>query len=107
MCDFGYDVSDYRGIHPMFGTMDDFNNLLEETHKRGMKLILDLVPNHTSHEHPWFLESRSSRDNPKRDYYIWRDPALMEVLPTTGNLCLVALLGNMMNTLDSTSFINF
>lgn len=75
MHDFGYDVSDYCGIHPMFGTMDDFDRLLAETHKRGMKLLLDLVPNHTSDEHPWFLESRSSRDNPKRDWYLWRDPA--------------------------------
>src|SRR5215216_5012638 len=75
MHDFGYDVSDYCGIHPMFGTMDDFDRLLDETHKRGMKLLLDLVPNHTSDEHPWFIESRSSLDNPKRDWYIWRDPA--------------------------------
>lgn len=75
MHDFGYDVSDYCGIDPMFGTMEDFDRLLEETHKRGMKLLLDLVPNHTSDEHPWFVESRSSRDNPKRDWYIWRDPA--------------------------------
>ena len=74
MHDFGYDVSDYCDIHPMFGTMADFDRLLEETHKRGMKLVLDLVPNHTSDEHPWFLESRSSRDNPKRDWFIWRDP---------------------------------
>ena len=75
MHDFGYDVSDYRGIHPLFGTIDDFDRLLAETHRRGMKLLLDLVPNHTSDEHPWFIESRSSRDNPKRDWYIWRDPA--------------------------------
>lgn len=75
MHDFGYDVADYTGIHPLFGTMADFDHLLAETHRRGMKLILDLVPNHTSDEHPWFLESRSSRDNPKRDWYIWRDPA--------------------------------
>ena len=75
MHDFGYDVSDYCGIHPMFGTMDDFDRLLDETHKRGMKLLLDLVPNHTSDEHPWFIESRSSRGNPKRDWYLWRDPA--------------------------------
>src|SRR5215207_3349379 len=75
MHDFGYDVSDYRGIHPIFGTMDDFDRLLAETHRRGMKLLLDLVPNHTSDEHPWFLESRSSRENPKRDWYIWHDPA--------------------------------
>ena len=75
MHDFGYDVADYCGIHPMFGSLDDFDHLLEETHKRGLKLILDLVPNHTSNEHPWFVESRSSRDNTKRDWYIWRDPA--------------------------------
>ena len=75
MHDFGYDVADYCGIHPTFGTMADFDRLLEETHRRGLKLILDLVPNHTSDEHPWFVESRSSRDNPKRDWYIWRDAA--------------------------------
>jgi alpha-glucosidase len=76
MHDFGYDVADYCGIHPLFGTMADFDRLLAEVHRRGMRLILDLVPNHTSDEHPWFIESRSSRDNPKRDWYIWRDPAL-------------------------------
>jgi alpha-glucosidase len=75
MHDFGYDVADYRGIHPMFGSMEDFDRLLDQVHARGMKLILDLVPNHTSDEHSWFIESRSSRDNPKRDWYIWRDPA--------------------------------
>ncbi len=75
MFDFGYDVADYTGIHPLFGTMADFDRLLAEVHRRGMKLILDLVPNHTSDEHPWFVESRRSRDNPKRDWYIWRDPA--------------------------------
>ena len=73
MADFGYDISDYRGIHEIFGTMQDFDKLLEEIHNRGMKLILDLVPNHTSDQHPWFLESKSSRDNPKRDWYIWKD----------------------------------
>src|SRR4051794_17474500 len=75
MADFGYDVADYTGIEPLFGTMDDFDRLLADIHRRGMKLILDLVPNHTSDRHPWFLESRSSRDNSKRDWYIWRDPA--------------------------------
>lgn len=74
MADFGYDISDYTAIHPLFGSMDDFDQLISETHKQGLKLILDLVPNHTSEEHPWFLESRSSRENPKRDWYIWRDP---------------------------------
>jgi len=72
--DNGYDISDYQDIMEEFGTMEDFNHLLSETHKRGMKLILDLVVNHTSDEHPWFIESRSSKDNPKRDWYIWADP---------------------------------
>jgi alpha-glucosidase len=75
MADFGYDVADYTGIDPLFGTLADFDRLLAEAHARGMKVILDYVPNHSSDEHPWFLESRSSRDNPKRDWYIWRDPA--------------------------------
>ena len=74
MADFGYDVADYTGIHPLFGSMDDFDTLLEAVHAKGFKLILDLVPNHTSNEHPWFKESRSSRDNPKRDWYLWKDP---------------------------------
>jgi len=74
MADFGYDISDYRGIWPTFGTMADFDELLQRIHEAGMKLILDLVPNHSSDEHPWFQESRSSRDNPKRNWYIWQDP---------------------------------
>ncbi|HTF81622.1 MAG TPA: alpha-amylase family glycosyl hydrolase, partial [Cytophagales bacterium] len=65
MADFGYDISDYKGIHPMFGSTEDFDALLKEVHNRGMKLLLDLVPNHTSDQHPWFLESKSSKDNPK------------------------------------------
>ncbi|MEW9669421.1 alpha-glucosidase [Ammoniphilus sp. 3BR4] len=69
--DNGYDISDYKGIMADFGTMKDFDQLLEEVHKRDMKLIMDLVINHTSDEHPWFIESRSSKDNPYRDYYIW------------------------------------
>ena len=73
MADFGYDVSDYRGVDPTFGTLDDFDRLLAAAHARGLKLILDYVPNHTSDRHPWFLESRSSRSNPKRDWYVWRD----------------------------------
>ncbi|MDT0643075.1 alpha-amylase family glycosyl hydrolase [Zunongwangia sp. F363] len=75
MADFGYDVSDYTGIHPLFGNMEKFDQLLKEVHEKGMKMILDLVPNHTSNEHPWFQESRKSRTNPKRDWYIWKDPA--------------------------------
>ncbi|MGX2040430.1 alpha-amylase family glycosyl hydrolase [Methylocaldum sp. MU1018] len=75
MHDFGYDVADYTNVDPLFGNLNDFDRLLDSLHARGMRLILDFVPNHTSNEHPWFRESRSSRDNPKRDWYIWRDPA--------------------------------
>jgi alpha-glucosidase len=73
MRDFGYDVADYCGIDPVFGTDADFDELLSGVHARGMRLLLDWVPNHTSSDHPWFVESRSSRDNPKRDWYVWRD----------------------------------
>jgi len=75
MADFGYDVADHCDIDPMFGAMAQFERLLEDAHERGLKVILDYVPNHTSDRHAWFLESRASRDNPKRDWYIWRDPA--------------------------------
>ena len=75
MADFGYDIADYTGIDPLFGTMADFDALVSAAHASGFKLILDLVPNHTSDQHPWFVESRSSRDNGKRDWYIWREPA--------------------------------
>ncbi|MEP9369568.1 alpha-amylase family glycosyl hydrolase [Xanthobacter sp. VNH20] len=75
MADFGYDVSDYVGIDPLFGTVEDFDRLVTAVHGRGMKLLLDLVPNHTSDQHVWFRQARASRDNPKRDWYIWRDPA--------------------------------
>ena len=75
MVDNGYDVSDFKDIDPMFGDLSDFDELLKEVHARGMKLILDFVPNHTSDQHPWFLESRSSEVSPKRDWYVWLDPA--------------------------------
>jgi len=74
MHDFGYDVADYCNIEPLFGTLADFDQLLAEAHQRDLKIILDLVPNHSSSDHVWFQESRSSKDNPKRDWYIWRDP---------------------------------
>lgn len=70
--DNGYDISDYCSIYPPFGTMDDFDLMLKEMHKRGIRLIMDLVVNHTSSEHPWFIESRKSKDNPYRDFYIWK-----------------------------------
>ncbi|WP_046868497.1 alpha-amylase family glycosyl hydrolase, partial [Microvirga massiliensis] len=75
MADFGYDVADYCNIDPLFGTLADFDVVLSEAHRRGLKVILDFVPNHTSDQHPWFAESRSARDSAKRDFYIWRDPA--------------------------------
>lgn len=71
--DCGYDISDYTGVAPEYGTLDDFKHFLAEAHARDIRVILDLVLNHTSDQHPWFLESKSSRDNPKRDWYIWRD----------------------------------
>lgn len=73
--DNGYDIADYQAIYPPFGTMEDLETLLEEAHKRDIKLVMDMVVNHTSTDHEWFRQSRSSRDNPYRDYYIWRDPA--------------------------------
>lgn len=74
MRDFGYDVADYCGIDPMFGTMADFDRLLAEAHEHGLKLLLDFVPNHTSSDHPWFQQSRTGRNSPMRDWYIWADP---------------------------------
>jgi len=71
--DGGYDISDYRSVHPESGTVDDLRRLLEEAHARGIRVIADLVINHTSDQHPWFLESSSSRDNPKADWYVWND----------------------------------
>jgi alpha-glucosidase len=74
MADFGYDISDYTGVDPIFGTLKDFDLLVSSAHACNLKVIVDLVPNHTSHQHSWFLESRSSRHNPKRDWYLWREP---------------------------------
>jgi glycosidase len=74
MADFGYDVSNYTDVDPMFGDLPTFDRLVREAHIRDINVIIDFVPNHTSHQHPWFLESRSSRQNLKRDWYIWRDP---------------------------------
>jgi alpha-glucosidase len=74
MLDLGYDISDYTAIDPIFGSLNDFDLLVEGIHKRKLKIMLDFVPNHTSSDHQWFLDSRSSKDNPKRDWYIWKDP---------------------------------
>src|SRR3954464_3111585 len=70
--DNGYDIADYRGVDPMFGTLEDLDRLLGEVHARGMRLVMDLVVNHTSDEHPWFAESRANGESPKRDWYWWR-----------------------------------
>ena len=75
MRDFGYDVADYRDIDPVFGTLADADRLIAEAHARGIRVVLDFVPNHTSSDHPWFLDARSSRESAHRDWYIWRDPA--------------------------------
>lgn len=73
MTDWGYDISDHCEVDPIFGTLEDAQHLIEEVHRRGMRVIVDYVMNHTSNLHPWFVESRSSRNNPKRDWYVWRD----------------------------------
>jgi alpha-glucosidase len=74
MADFGYDVADYTGVDPLFGDLPTFDGLLRGAHERGLRIIIDLVPNHSSDHHPWFVESRSSRDNAKRDWYVWANP---------------------------------
>ena len=81
MVDFGYDVADYKDIDPVFGTLADFDRLLAECHKREIKVLMDFIPNHTSSMHAWFEESRSSKNNPKRDYYIWKDPNSVGLAP--------------------------
>ena len=99
MADFGYDVSDYCDVDPLFGDLADFDRLVSEAHRRGIKVIIDWVPNHTSDQHPWFIESRSSRDNPKRDWYIWRDrQTRMAPRPTTGAASLAARPGRSTET---------
>src|SRR3954469_5146604 len=73
MADFGYDIADYCDVDPAFGTLADFDRLVEEAHRRDIKVVVDFVPNHTSDQHPWFRESRAGRDSPRRDWYVWRD----------------------------------
>ena len=74
MVDFGYDVADYKGIDPLFGSMADFQTVVRDAHRLGLRVLLDLVPNHTSDAHPWFRQSRASRSGPRSDWYVWRDP---------------------------------
>ena len=75
MKDFGYDISDHCDVDPVFGTLANVDDLVADCHSHGLRVLVDLVPNHTSDQHPWFRASRSSRDDPKRDWYVWRDPA--------------------------------
>ena len=82
MKDFGYDVSDYRGVEPMFGTLHDFDRLIEMAHSHGIRVMIDLVISHTSDQHPWFIESRSSKDNELADWYVWSDPKPDGTVPT-------------------------
>jgi glycosidase len=74
MADFGYDVANYTDVDPLFGDLETFDELVAQIHRRGLKILIDFVPNHTSDQHPWFIESRASRHNPKRDWYVWADP---------------------------------
>ena len=85
MADFGYDVEDYCRIDPVFGTDDDLDDLIRGLHERGMRLLLDWVPNHTSDRHEWFVEARASRSDPRRDWYVWRDPPRTAGRPTAGS----------------------
>jgi glycosidase len=84
MADFGYDVSDYCDVDPLFGDLAAFDALVADAHARGMRVVIDWVPNHTSDQHPWFLDACSSRDSPRRNWYVWRDPTPDGSPPTTG-----------------------
>ena len=90
MADFGYDIADYCAVDPVFGTLSDFDRLVEPAHVLGLKILVDFVPNHSSDQHPWFLESRASRASAKRDWYLWRDPASDGGPP---NNCLSRMVG--------------
>jgi alpha-glucosidase len=99
MFDFGYDVADYRAVDPLFGSLADLDRLISEAHRRSIRIILDLVPNHTSHLHPWFQASRRSRTDPQRDWYIWRDPTPAGDPPNNW----VSVFGGPAWTLDATT----
>jgi len=100
MKDFGYDVSDYCDVDPVFGTLDDFDALVAAAHQRDLRVMIDWVPAHTSDQHPWFVEARASRDNPKRNWYVWRDPGPKGELP---NNWRAAFLKKRAWTLDETT----
>ena len=105
--DNGYDISDYRAIMKEFGTMEDFDELLEGLHKRGMKFIMDVVVNHSSDEHEWFQQSRSSRDNPYRDYYHWWPAEKGKPNHRWSFLMKTVTLGNMINKQIHIIYITF
>ena len=102
MADFGYDVSDYCDVDPLFGTLADFDTLLTRAHELSLAVIVDFVPNHSSDRHPWFVESRSSTDNPKRDWYTWRPPSGRDDVGDRPNNWL-AVFGGPAWTLDPTT----
>ena len=81
MKDYGYDVADFCGVDPLFGTLADFDRLLDDAHARGLRVLIDWVPAHTSSEHEWFVQARRGRDDPRRDWYVWRDPGPDSELP--------------------------
>lgn len=78
MLDFGYDISDYQNVNPDYGTLDDWQAMVDDIHARGMKILADGIFNHSAAQHPWFLESRASRENARRDWYFWRPPKYNE-----------------------------
>ncbi len=106
LADFGYDVSDYMGIDPSFGTMADFDRLVQSAHDLNIRIVIDMVLNHTSDEHRWFQESRSSRTNPKRDWYIWAMPDRTVRPRTTGRHSLAGARGRGMQPPASTIYIS-
>jgi glycosidase len=107
MADFGYDIADYTDVDPLFGSLADLDDLIDAVHRNQLKLILDFVPNHTSDQHPWFFGSRASRDHPKRDWYIWRDPAPDGKPPNNWLSALGEARGNSMRTLCNTIITRF
>ncbi|QQR51694.1 hypothetical protein IPF89_02660 [Candidatus Saccharibacteria bacterium] len=102
MADMGYDVSDYCDIDPLFGTLDDFKELIEKAHARNINVMIDFVPNHTSDQHEWFKESRKSRKGPYAEYYTWRDPAPGGGPPNNWLSIFGALPGSMMMVVTNT-----
>jgi glycosidase len=104
MLDFGYDITDYCAVDPVFGSLEDFDRLVEILHARNIRLLLDFVPNHTSDKHAWFADSRSSRTSAKRDWYVWADPS--PVRPTTGLAASAAARGNGMKRPNNTTTIH-